>query len=168
MPSLASRIEAASGSGASVTFVSPAGADRVAFGQLHEEASALAAVVQRRGVWPGSHVALLGPTTRQLYTTIEAVWLAGATLVVLPLPMRLGSIEEFVAQTRVRMASADIDLLVVDPDLLPFVEPQPGDPPMVSLGDLFDDVTRLRIASAELERAKPDPDALAVLQFTSG
>src|SRR5881394_3419907 len=143
--SLASRIESASGSAASVTFVNGDGADRVPFARLHDEASAIGAALQRRGVWPGSHVALLGPTTRQLYTAIEAVWLAGATLVVLPLPMRLGSIEEFVAQTRDRIASADIDLLVVDPDLLPFVEPQPGDPPTVSLADLFDDVTRLRI-----------------------
>ena len=168
MPSLASRIEAASGSAASVTFVNPSGSDKVAFGQLHDEARALGAVLQRRGVWPGTHVALLGPTTRQLYTAIEAVWLTGATLVVLPLPMRLGSIEEFAAQTRVRIASAQIDLLVVDPDLAPFIEPQPGDPPMVSLRDLFDDIARLRITGAELERPKDDPDALAVLQFTSG
>src|SRR5260221_5604010 len=111
MPSLASRIEAASGSAASVTFVNPSGSDRVSFGQLHEEASALGAALQRRGVWPGSHVALLGPTTRQLYTAIEAVWLTGATLVLLPLPMRLGSVEEFAIQTRVRIATAAIDLL---------------------------------------------------------
>src|SRR3954452_12175018 len=140
--SLASRIESASGSAAFVTFVTGNGADRVPFGQLHDEASAVGAALQRRGVRPGSHGALLGPATRPLYTAIEAVWLAGATLVVLPLPMRLGSIEEFVAQTRVRMASADIDLLVVDPDLLPFIEPRAGDPPTISLRDLFDDVTR--------------------------
>jgi fatty-acyl-CoA synthase len=82
--------------------------------------------------------------------------------------MRLGSIEQFAVQTRARIASAQIDLLVVDPDLMPFIEPQPGDPPMVSLRDLFDDVTRLRIGAAELDRPKDDPDALAVLQFTSG
>ena len=33
-------------------------------------------------------------------TAIQATWLAGAAAVVLPLPMRLGSIEEFVLQTR--------------------------------------------------------------------
>jgi fatty-acyl-CoA synthase len=166
--SLASRIEASAGSGASVTFVNPTGADRVPFGQLHDEARSLAAALQRRGVWQGSHVALLGPTTRALYTAIEAVWLSGATLVVLPLPMRLGSIEEFAAQTRARMASADVDLLVVDPDLAPFIEPQPTDPTMVGLNELFDDVTRMRIASADFDRPKDDPDTLAVLQFTSG
>jgi len=165
---LASRIEGASGSSASVTFVGPTGADRVPFGALHEEARRMAAALQRRGVWQGSHVALLGPTTRPLYTAIEAVWLTGATLIVLPLPMRLGSIEEFAAQTRRRIASADVDLLVVDPDLAPFIEPQPGDPPMVGLDEIVGDVGRLHIAGSDFERPKDDPDALAVLQFTSG
>src|SRR5205823_8732197 len=117
----------------------------------------------RRGIWPGSHVALLGSTTRALYTAIEAVWLTGATLIVLPLPMRLGSIEEFALQTRARMASADVDLLLVDPDLMPFIEPQPGDPPTVSMAGLFDDITRLRLVASDREAFKPDPDALAVL-----
>ncbi|HEX4819429.1 MAG TPA: AMP-binding protein [Acidimicrobiales bacterium] len=165
---LASRIEAASGSNASVTFVSPAGADQVPFGLLHEEARRMGAALQRRGVWQGSHVALLGPTTRPLYTAIEAIWLTGATLIVLPLPMRLGSIEEFAVQTRRRIASADVDLLIVDPDLAPFIEPQPGDPPMVGFDELSGDVERLHIVSADFDRPKDDPDALAVLQFTSG
>src|SRR3546814_11636407 len=79
---------------------------------------------------PGDHVAILGPTSRQLVTAIEAVWLAGATIVVLPLPMRLSSIEEFVAQTRARILYADARLVLIDPDLAPFVVPEPGDPPM--------------------------------------
>src|SRR4051812_8090709 len=128
----------------------------------------MAAALQRRGVRPGSHVALLGPTTRVLYTAIQAVWLSGATLVVLPLPMRLGSIEEFAAQTRSRMRSADVTLLLVDPDLAPFVEPAPGDPPMVSFVDLLADAHRLGLTAAHLERPADDADALAVLQFTSG
>src|SRR3546814_17599632 len=73
--------------------------------QLLEEAAGYAANLQRMGVMPGDHVAILGPTSRQLVTAIEAVWLAGATIVVLPLPMRLSSIEEFVAQTRDRKST---------------------------------------------------------------
>ena len=60
----------------------------------------MAVRLQARGVGPGSHVALLGPTSRALVTAIEATWLCGATLIVLPLPMRLASIEAFVDQTR--------------------------------------------------------------------
>ena len=64
---------------------------------------------------PGDHVALLSPTTRELVTAIQATWLAGATIVVLPLPMRLSSIEEFVAQTRQRIRNADARLCVDRP-----------------------------------------------------
>ena len=67
----------------------------------------MAAALQARGVEPGTHVAVLGPTSRALVTAIQAIWLAGATVVALPLPMRLGSIEEFVEQTRRRIAHAD-------------------------------------------------------------
>jgi fatty-acyl-CoA synthase len=165
---LACRIDQAAGGHGAVTFVVGNQADRVPFARLHDEAIDIAASLQRRGVRPGSHVALLGPTTRALYTTIEAVWLSGATLVVLPLPMRLGSIEEFAAQTRAKMTHADVDLVVVDPDLAPFIEAQPGDPPMVLSSDLIDDVRRLHIGAADFDRPDEDPDRLAVLQFTSG
>jgi fatty-acyl-CoA synthase len=165
---LASRIESAAGGSGSITFVTGAGEERVPYALLHEEARAMAAALQARGVHPGAHVAVLGPTTRPLVTAIEAVWLTGATLIVLPLPMRLGSIEEFAAQTRQRMISADATLLVVDPDLAPFIEPAPGDPPMVSLADLIADQARLGITASHLDRRVVDPSALAVLQFTSG
>ena len=34
-------------------------------------------------------VAILGPTSRELVTAIEATWLCGACIVMLPLPMRM-------------------------------------------------------------------------------
>ena len=70
----------------------------------------MAAALQARGVGPGVHVGVLGPTSRPLVTAIQAVYLAGGTVVALPLPMRLGSIEEFVEQTRRRIANADAAL----------------------------------------------------------
>jgi fatty-acyl-CoA synthase len=115
---------------------------------------------------PGDHVAILGPTTRGLVTLIQATWLAGATVVVLPLPMRLSSIEEFVDQTRTRVRRADSRLLAIDADLAPFLEPQPGDPPIISIDELTAAGARLGEDRAEL--APHDPDRLAILQFTSG
>lgn len=162
---LAERIEEAAhrpGAG-TLTFVVGNTEEVVPWVELLEQARAAAAALQARGVGPGSHVALLGPTTRAFVTAIEAVWLCGATLVVLPLPMRLGSIEEFAAGTRSRMASADVSLVVVDPDLAPFIEPQPGDPEMVLLSDVVGTAS-----AADFERPGYDADALAVLQFTSG
>ncbi|HEX2383267.1 MAG TPA: AMP-binding protein, partial [Acidimicrobiales bacterium] len=151
-----------------VTFVTGNAADPVPMGRLYDEARQFAAALQRRDVRPGTHVALLGPTTRTLFTAIEAVWLSGATLVVLPLPMRLGSIEDFAAQTRAKMAHADVDLVVVDPDLAPFIDARPDDPPMVLSSELLDDIRRLGMRPTDFERPSDDPDRLAVLQFTSG
>ncbi|MCU1351148.1 MAG: putative fatty-acid--CoA ligase [Acidimicrobiales bacterium] len=161
MLTLPERIERAAARGGSITFVSGDDQERVPWRVLHEEARAMAAGLQARGIGPGSHVALLGPTSRPLVTAVQAVWLAGGTTMVLPLPMRMGSLDEFVDQTRRRILQADTALVLVDPQLAPFVEPAPGDPPMAE----FDDV---RGDPASLVAPPADLDALAILQFTSG
>ena len=94
--SLPARLEAAARRGHSITFVTGGETVDVAWSQLLEEAKGFAAALQSRGIGLGSHVALLGPTTRALVTAIEGVWLSGATVVVLPLPMRMGSLDEFI------------------------------------------------------------------------
>ncbi len=160
------RIEAGADRGHDLTFV--VGGEHVAvpYRQLHEEARGYAACLQAMGVGPDDHVALLGPTSRPLATAIQAIWLTGATVVVLPLPMRLSSIEEFVAQTRVRVANADVSLVLIDPELAPFVEPVPGDPPMVGWDAVQPGPGRP--AASAWQRPPDDLDRLAILQFTSG
>jgi len=160
------RIEAGAARGHSLTFVVGGEHISVPYAQLHEEARGYAANLQRLGVMPGDHVALLGPTCRPLVTAIQAVWLAGATVVVLPLPMRLSSIEEFVDQTRVRIRNADVMLVLVDAELAPFIEPVPGDPPMVGWDALQPGAAG--ITSADWVRPPDDLERLAILQFTSG
>ena len=123
MPSVVSRLSAAAEGSATVTFVGSAGTDRVEWRRLHDDARAMAVVLQPRGVGPGTHVGILGPTTRPLVTALQAIWLAGGTVVTLPLPMRLGSIEAFVDQTRRRIVHADAVLVLIDPDLAPFLPP---------------------------------------------
>jgi len=145
-----------------VTFVVGGTEEVVPWRELHEEAKGYAAALQANGIGPGDHVALLSPTTRPLVTAIQAVWLAGATLVVLPLPMRLASIEEFVAQTRQRIHSSDAKLVLIDEELAPFVVPEPGDPPMLRMKELS------TADPADWQRAPEDHDRLVILQFTSG
>jgi fatty-acyl-CoA synthase len=164
---LPARIAAGAQRGGTVTFVTNNVTDPVPWVQLHEESKAVAAALQARGIGPGSHVSLLAPTSRSLVTAIQAVWLAGATVVVLPLPMRLGSLEEFVAQTRVRITGADSALVLADDDLAAFLEPDPDDPPIVLLGELMPWEPGRPIA-AEFVVPEIDPDSLAILQFTSG
>jgi fatty-acyl-CoA synthase len=161
------RIERAASHGSgSITFIAGDIAADIPWNQLHDEARTYATALQARGVRPGDHVSLLGPTTRELVTTIQAVWLAGATLMVLPLPMRMSSIEEFVRQTRVRILAGDTKLLLIDPQLADFYAAEPGDPPVVRFDELVSEAGRLGFAT--YERPEPDPDSLAVLQFTSG
>ena len=166
MLTLTQRIEAGADRGHDLTFVVDGRTVAVPYRQLHEEARGYAANLQALGIAPGDHVALLGPTSRSLATAIQAIWLAGATVVVLPLPMRLSSIEEFVHQTRVRITNADVSLVLVDPELAPFIEPEPGDPPLLDWSAVQPGPGRA--GPDGWERPPDDPDRLAILQFTSG
>lgn len=162
MLTLPQRIEAAAARGrGAITFLSGDDAERVPWSELHSDARGMAAALQARGIGPGDHVALLGPTTRPLVTAIQATWLAGATVMVMPLPMRMGSIEEFVDSTRLRLRSADAAMVLIDAQLSPFVEVRDDDPPFVELGDLVGDADAF-------VAPRIDPSRLAILQFTSG
>jgi fatty-acyl-CoA synthase len=154
--------------GHGITFVTaPGGPHRVTWAELHQDAQAMAAAFQARGIVPGQHISLLGPTSQVLVTAIQATWLCGATVVVLPLPMRLGSLDEFVDATRTRIKNAKSALVVVDPDLAAFVDQQAGDPPLVSFADLVPGKPWFPGPDAWV---KPviDQNSLAILQFTSG
>jgi fatty-acyl-CoA synthase len=171
MLSVVSRLESAAEGPGSLTFVGSAAGDagpidRVGWGRLHEDAQGIAAELQQRGVGPGSHVGLLGPTSRPLVTAIQAVHLTGGTVVSLPLPMRLGSLDEFVAQTRERITNADATIVVVDPEIAPFLDPPPTGTEVL----LLDELTRAgaRLPAGKWSRPPADPERLAILQFTSG
>jgi fatty-acyl-CoA synthase len=133
---------------------------RIPWGDLHEQARGVAGALQARGIRPGDHVALLGPTSRALVTALQAVYLCGAAAVVLPLPMRLGSLEQFLAQTEARVDQSDAKLVLVDADLADFVAPRPGRAPIVTLAELA--------PTPGYVRPDDDADALAILQYTSG
>ncbi len=164
MLTLLSRIEQAARSARTVVFVDGDEFDSTTWSALYDDACDMAAGLQALGIAPGDHVAILGPTTRSLVTAIESVWLAGGCLVMLPLPMRLGSIDLFVEQTRARIATADVSLVVIDPQLAEFIEPRAGDPTFVT----FDEIAAACPGRAHYRRPADDPSATAVLQFTSG
>ena len=163
---LIARIERAADRGHGATFISKDDRVLVPWSQLHDDARVVGAGLQARGIQPGDHVAILGPTSRPLVTAIQACWISGACAVVLPLPMRLGSLEEFVEQTRNRVRNADTTLLLIDPDLAPYYEPADGDPPSVLLPDLMPG--RGRPKPDAFEHVEDDLERLAILQFTSG
>jgi fatty-acyl-CoA synthase len=170
--SLLSRLEMAAECTRSITFLTGAtdsdkySAEAVEWARLHDDARAMAAELQARGIGPGQSVAIIGPTTRDLVTAIQATWLAGAGLVMLPLPMRMGSLEDFIDNTRARVLSAESAVVLSDPQLGALLDPTPGDPPILML-DALAQAARAR-GSAAYSRPADDPEALAILQFTSG
>ena len=165
-PLVVTRIEHAAKGDGTITFVTGDEPLRKTWAQLHQEAKATAAALQARGVERGDHVALLGPTTPELVTALQAVWLCGATLVVLPLPMRLGSLGEFADATRARIAAADCAAVLVDPAFLAFIEPHPDDPPFHDLAELMPGPDRP--TADDFVPPNYSADDLLVLQFTSG
>ena len=164
---ITTRIRATAGRpGGAITFVHHEERTCVSWTQLHEEACVVGATLQQRGIAPGDRVAILSPTTRGLVTTIQACWLVGAASMVLPLPMRMGSLEEFVNGTRVRIRHGEAKLLLIDAQLAAFYEAQPGDPPMAVLDDVLPGPRSP--GPDRIEIPEPDPERLVILQYTSG
>ncbi len=169
---LLTRIRRAAEGSNTITFVGSAAGDNedgdvtLTWKQLHEDELSMAASLQQKGINPGDHIALLGPTTRNLVTAIQAVWLAGASVSMLPIPMRFSSVEEFANQTRTLMRHGDIRMLLLDPNLAAYQEPQEGDPPIVLLNEL--EPGSGKPTAEDYQPVADDPERLAVLQFTSG
>ena len=140
---------------------------RLSWRQLHDESRAVGAALQARGLVPGDHVAILGPTSRGLITAVRGCWMAGIASMVLPLPMRMGSLDAFVESTRARIRHGDAKLVLIDDQLSPFYEAAPGDPPIEPLGAVLPGAPGVP-SGDRLEVPAPDPDRLVILQYTSG
>jgi len=141
---------------------SPDGNDFVLWANIHRQARGVAAELQARGLVAGDHVAILGPTSRSLIAIIQGCWLAGVASMVLPLPMRMGSLEAFVDSTRARIIHGDAKLLLIDDQLAAFYESAPGDPPTEPMQAVFGGKADAWVRPAD------DPERLVILQYTSG
>jgi fatty-acyl-CoA synthase len=142
------------------------GPDRISWRQLHDEARAVGAALQARGLIPGDHVAILGPTSRSLLTIIRGCWMSGIASMVLPLPMRMGSLEAFIESTRARIRHGDAKLILIDDALAGFYESTAGDPPIEPMAAVMPRPGNP--TGDDLEVPGPDPERLVILQYTSG
>jgi fatty-acyl-CoA synthase len=148
--------------------VAPAEGDGfVSWGEIHHDARVVAASLQARGLVPGDHVAILGPTSRQLMTAIQGCWLAGCASMVLPLPMRMGSLDAFIDSTRARIRHGDAKLVLIDDLLAGFYAAAPGDPPIEPLAAVLPGAAGAPPAD-RWEQPDDDPERLVILQYTSG
>jgi len=166
------RLELAADSGTGVRFVGASmigseGPIYVSWRQIHDEARAVGAALQARGLGPGDHVAVLGPTSRELMTIVRGCWMAGIASMILPLPMRMGSLEAFIEGTRARIRHGDAKLVLIDDQLAAFYEAVEGDPPIDAMRSVLPGTPGLPSAEA-LEIPADDPERLVILQYTSG
>ena len=139
----------------------------VSWRQLHDEARAVGAALQARGLGPGDHVAILGPTSRGLITAVRGCWMAGIASMVLPLPMRMGSLETFIDSTRARIRHGDAKLVLIDDQLAAFYAAADGDPPIEPIGAVLPGAPGVP-SGDRLVIPAPDPERLVILQYTSG
>ncbi|MEL6891704.1 MAG: fatty acyl-AMP ligase [Actinomycetota bacterium] len=166
------RLEAAADAETGVRFVGnsvmPDGEPvRVGWNQIHDEARAVGAALQAKGLLPGDHVAVLGPTSRDLITIVRGCWMAGIASMVLPLPMRMGSLDDFIESTRARIRHGDAKLVLIDPLLADFYEAADGDPPIEAMTAVMPGSPNVPSGDA-LELPSHDPDRLVILQYSSG
>ena len=145
----------------------PEGDGFVPWSEIHHDARVVAAALQARGLVPGDHVAILGPTSRPLMTVIQGCWLAGLASMVLPLPMRMGSLEVFVESTRARIRHGDAKLVLIDDLLADFYESAPGDPPIEPMAAVMPGSPGAPNAE-QWQQPPDDPERLIILQYTSG
>ena len=169
--SVIARLERAADAPTGVRFVGasvkPAeGPDFITWRQIHDEARAVAATLQSLGIVPGDHVAILGPTSRALMTIVRGCWLAGAASMVLPLPMRMASLDAFVESTRARIRHGEAKLILIDDLLADFYQAAPGDPPIKPMAAVMPGAGRP--TGDRLEVPADDPERLVILQYTSG
>lgn len=129
---------------------------------VHRRARQLAAVLNGYGLGPGCRVGLLADTSVDLVATVQAVWLAGGAIAMLPLPA-VRNRRAFPARTHAMITDAGLDLVVVG-DPVPTVDPVPTGTAVVRL----DELTEVAAGRAPATPHLPDPDDLAILQYTSG
>ncbi len=99
-------------------------------------------------------------------TIIQGCWLSGIASMVLPLPMRMASLDAFVESTRARIQHGDAKLVLIDDMLAEFYAAGPGDPPIERMGAVMPGARRP--TADRLEIPANDPERLIVLQYTSG
>jgi fatty-acyl-CoA synthase len=166
---LTERLEAAAASDGHITFLAGPTPQRVSLTELHHTARRLAGELAAAGVVPGDHVAVLGDNSRSVATAVQAVWLAGAVVVILPLPARVRSIDDLVPPTVSRVAAAEASVVLMDEtfeglgdELRPRLD---GSARCLGLSGLLAAAKR-RHDSFDIVTGTPgDP---AILQFTSG
>jgi fatty-acyl-CoA synthase len=133
----------------------------MSWSELDEWAARITSVLVSAGIGPGTRVGLLADTSAELVAAIEASWLAGAAVTVLPPPttgIRRGYAGNLVAM----VADAELDVILTDD-----AAAQSTLATEAPVWDLTHLVSRAR-ACQPRQPYRPGRDDLALLQYSSG
>jgi fatty-acyl-CoA synthase len=125
---------------------------------VRERARRIATVLADVGIGAGQRVGLLADTSLDLVCTLQAVWLAGAAVTVLPPPTRRANTLHAI------MSDAALHAVVADPIAMDMLRRAPDPPLLLSLPEVAMLADRAKPAAIH----HPDGRDLAVLQYTSG
>jgi fatty-acyl-CoA synthase len=122
---------------------------------LAERAARGARRLLARGVQPGDAVGVLGPNRPEWLVWAHAIWMAGAAVVPLQIPLRIRDPDAYAEQLSRFVRAAGCRLVLADPRLAPL---------------LPDDAVAWEEAGEESgeDPGAPTADSTAVIQFTSG
>ena len=164
-PTLAHALCAAAGHPSGVSFVDLHEREHaLGWGDVRARAERIAAALAARGVAPGDRVAIVLRTEPAFLDAFFGAWLAGAVPVPLYPPVRLGRMEEYLAQTA-RMLAVSGARLVVSAGAVRRLLGSAVARAAPQLGCA--DVAELADGGGRLARL-PAPEELALVQFSSG
>jgi len=132
------------------------GPTTLTYPELAERAGMAARRLVALGVQPGDPIGVLGPNRPEWAIWAFGIWIAGAVLVPVQIPLRVRDPKAFAEQVRRLVDAAGCRRVLADPRLAPLLPEQiavPWDQP--------------RDESWE-GRTPPSAESLAVIQFTSG
>src|SRR5256885_77170 len=148
------------------------------FGELYAAAQRCSTELARRGVLPGSRVAMMLPTSRAFFVSYAGILLAGAIPVPIYPPFRAARIEEYASRQAAILTNAEVCLLLTfrrAESVARFLKPQ-----VRSLATVIDaeklmeaadkappPATGARPAHLSGNRERKPTD-IALLQYTSG
>ena len=137
--------------------------------EIHDDARAVGAALQAKGLVPGDHVAILGPTSRELMTVIRGCWMAGHRLDG-PAAADADGFARRVHRehTRPRIRHGDAKLVLIDDLLADFYIAAAGDPPIAPMRSVMPGRAERADRRCARDCPPPDPERLVILQYTSG
>jgi acyl-CoA synthetase (AMP-forming)/AMP-acid ligase II len=144
----------------------------VGWGEVREQALAVAAGLLAAGAGRGDRVALVFPTGVDFFAAFFGALLAGAVPVPLYPPVRLGRLQEYVSRTTRMLAASDALVVLADARVKRFLgEAVAAARPRLGCRTLADLPAGAPADVADVVAAAgggPRPDELALIQFSSG